>query len=118
MDPVTGRRRPDARFGDYPEDIQPGDIWKVLMQNGSVLKADEYANGVYDVRGNLTNRVWKYASPSDGRVGILVLHTVREHDDGTVSIRPDDGSSNSVFYDRGGPNAWHGYVEHNVWKHV
>ncbi|WP_156718138.1 hypothetical protein [Nocardioides sp. Leaf307] len=66
--------------------------------------------------GNLTGGVWGFVSPDGIGISTLALHTVREHDDGTISIRPGDGSSNSVLHS-GAPDGqtWHGYVEHNVW---
>lgn len=118
---VLGRRLPDTRFGELPlplDEIRPGDIWKYLSQDGTaVVAASVYPNA--DVSGNLTGGVWGYRSPDGNGIGTLVLHTVREHDDddGTVSIRPGDGSSNSVLHRGGSKNmTWHGYVSHNVWE--
>lgn len=115
---MKGRRLPDTRFGNLPDDPQPGDLWRYLDKSGEPLKAD---CGLWkgDVAGNLTNEVWGYYSPDGNGIGTLVLHTVRIEDDGTVSIRPDDGSSNSVLH-TGGPTrkTWHGYVDHNVWTEV
>lgn len=116
---VTGRRLPDCRLGDFPlpyDDLQPGDIWKYLDGVGEpIVAASMYKRE--DMSGNLTGGVWGFFSPDGNGVGTLALHTVREHDDGTVSIRPGDGSSNSVLHS-GGPEglSWHGYVEHCVWS--
>lgn len=112
---ITGRRLPDTRFGDLPDDPQPGDIWKCTHPDGTPLSAKEMFPQS-DVSGNLTDCVWTYYSPDGNGMGTLALHTVREEDDGTVSIRPGDGSSNSVLHHGGATGkTWHGYVEHNVW---
>ncbi len=39
-------------------------------------------------------------------------HTVREHEDGTISVRPGDGSSNSILVIGHDSEQWHGYIEH------
>ena len=108
---MRGRRRPDTPIGDLPDDLQPGDLWKVLTGDGSrPVKVAEPSN--------LTGCMWQFVGPHGG-VGTLTLHTVREHDDGTVSIRPNDGSSNSILFRQGdGGREWHGYVEHCVWESV
>lgn len=115
---VTGRRLPDTRFADLPlemDDLRPGDVWKYLNRDGTPVSAAELYKRE-DMSGNLTGGVWGFLSPDGNGIGTLALHTVREHDDGTISIRPGDGSSNSVLHS-GGPAglSWHGYVEHNVW---
>lgn len=116
---VTGRRLPDTRFGELPlplDDLQPSDIWKYVHEDGTpVLAAAMYPK--VDMSGNLTGGVWGFYSPDGNGIGTLSLHTVREEDDGTVSIRPGDGSSNSVLHSGGAQGkTWHGYVEHNVWS--
>jgi hypothetical protein len=123
---VTGRHRGDVRYGDLPDDLRLGDIWRYVGEDGSPLSARGHANGAdpqAPVHGNLTDEMWGYVVPmtspsgSPG-IGTLVLHTVRTEDDGTVSIRPGDGSSNSVLHTsrwKGEERQWHGYVEHCVW---
>lgn len=113
---TTGRRLPDTWLGELPlprDDLQPGDIWKCLNRDGTPVSAEVYSAS--DKSGNLTGCVWGYVAPVGG-VGTLALHTVREHDDGTVSIRPGDGSSNSILHSGSRGETWHGYVEHNVWS--
>jgi hypothetical protein len=96
MNVVTGRRRPDLPEGDLPVDLRPGDYWKVVVPSP----------------------YWHVAVPL-GRgedayaLGNLVHHTVREHEDGTISVRPGDGSSNSILVTRG-DGSWHGYIDHGV----
>lgn len=113
---MIGRRRPDTPRGELPDDLRRGDYWKVLdKSSGEPARSDEPTN--------LTGTVWMVAAPiGDGEgygLGNLTKHTVREHDDGTISVRPGDGSSNSILVRRGaqGPE-FHGYIEHGVWRQV
>jgi hypothetical protein len=41
---------------------------------------------------------------------------VREEDDGTISVRPGDGSSNSILLSGAFGKTWHGYIEHGEWS--
>ena len=67
--------------------------------------------------GNLTDGVWGYYSPDGNGIGTMAAHTVREHDDGTISVLPGDGSSNSIFHQGGNPNrTWHGYIFSGEWR--
>lgn len=113
---MLGRHRADVRLGDLPEDVQPGDIWKYLNGDGTPVSAARLYRDT-DMSGNLTGGVWGYMPPNGDGIGTLALHTVREHDDGTVSVRPGDGSSNSILHG-GGPSGqtWHGYIDHNIWQ--
>lgn len=105
---MNGRRRPDVVFGELPDDLRPGDYWKYLDRNGDPKHVDR--------PGNLTGTVWGIYTPDRGAgVGTLMAHTVREHEDGTISVRPGDGSSNSILQ-RGAGGTWHGYIEHGVWR--
>lgn len=107
---MKGRRLPDTPFHELPrEDLQPGDYWKWTTE---FLAEDP---NVYPT--NLTRTVWGFYSPDGNGLGTLLSHTVREEDDGTISIRPGDGSSNSVLH-TGGGRSWHGYVEHGEWRPV
>lgn len=115
---MIGRRRDDTRFGDLPDDVQPGDYWKYLnRKTGEPLDAAVY--GAAGAEGNLTGTVWGYASPDGNGIGTLAIHTVREHDDGTISVLPGDGSSNSILH-TGGPSnqTWHGYIYDGEWREV
>ena len=122
---MRGRRREDVAFGSLPDDIQPGDIWKYVDENGNALSARAHCNGdspSSPVHQNLCDTMWGYSCPNDLGIGLLCYHTVREEDDGTISIRPNDGSSNSILHTKrwaGEPDkTWHGYVEHNEWTAV
>lgn len=107
---MEGRRREDVPLGDLPDDPQPGDYWKYLDRGtGEPMHVEE--------EGNLTGTVWGIRVPQTGlSIGTLTKHTVREEEDGTISVRPGDGSSNSILVS--GPNAesWHGYIERGVWR--
>lgn len=108
---MVGRRREDTQLGSMPDPWpEPGDYWRIVNSDGSPLEANE--------EGNLTNLVYMICAP-DGSMGNLVRHTIREEDDGTISVRPGDGSSNSILCHTSGENAgWHGYIEHGVWRSV
>jgi hypothetical protein len=123
---MKGRRLPDRPIGGGPpEDAQPGDYWKVLTHDGSRPldvhnPEDRYwgtgPEALKHYAENLTGGVWGVIDPS-GRYGMLSIHTVREEEDGTISVRPGDGSSNSIFI-RGGSETtpeYHGYIEHGEW---
>lgn len=119
MTSLKGRRLPDTRFGELPEsldNIQPGDYWKYLDAEGNPQKP--YSNEPL-AAGNLTQTVWGYMSPDGNGIGTLMIHTVREEDDGTISVRSGDGSSNSILHGGGKPRKeWHGYIEHGQWNPV
>lgn len=108
---MRGRRRPDLPIGTLPDDIQPGDYWKVIDSSGAPAKVVRPTN--------LTGEVWHIAAPigeNGWSLGRLELHTVREHEDGTISVRPGDGSSNSILVTGARNRFWHGYIEHGVWR--
>lgn len=112
---MNGRRRDDTPHGDLPEDVQPGDYWRVTSrETGEPLIVDEPSN--------LTGGVWMVSAPigdpGTGMIGTLTKHTVREHDDGTISVAPDDGSTNSILISRPNGASWHGYIERGVWRQV
>jgi hypothetical protein len=109
---MTGSRRSDTPRGDIPDDLQPGDYWKVIhRRTGKPLHSDEPTN--------LTGTVWMVVAPSgEWHMGQLTKHTVREHEDGTISVRPGDGSSNSILITDGQQEHWHGYIEHGEWRPV
>lgn len=107
---LQGRRLPDTFEGDLPGDIRPGDYWKVLDATGVPQKST--------APSNLTGTVWRVAVPlgigdEAFSLGNLVNHTVREHEDGTISVLPGDGSSNSILVGRRG-ESWHGYIRRGV----
>lgn len=108
---MQGRRRPDTVLGELPDDIQPGDFWKVLDKDGAPRRSEH--------PGNLTGGVWYVAAPlPSGSFGIgrLENHTVREHEDGTITVAPGDGSSNSILLKGAGGQEFHGYIDHGEWS--
>jgi hypothetical protein len=94
------RRRENQLNGEWPDDIQAGDFWKITNLEGGAT--------------NLTGTCWAILIPmSYGYAHAkLVHHTVREHEDGMISIRPNDGSSNSILVTGHHGEQWHGYIEH------
>jgi hypothetical protein len=112
---LIGRRRPDTFYGDLPDDIRPGNYWKQLWSSGAPRTVSNPTN--------LTGECWSVVPPvggvEDWMLGNLELHTVREHEDGAISVRPGDGSSNSILITgrySGGERRWHGFIEHGVWQ--
>jgi len=124
---MQGTRLPDTPVGSLPgalDDLPPGAFWKVLHRKEDrpmdVLNHAEdrrwWAASPAQWASNLTGGVWGIITP-DGRYGMLARHTVREHEDGTISVRPGDGSSNSILVAGGSEEGqWHGYIEHGVWS--
>lgn len=108
---MEGRRRDDTPLDRIPDDVRAGDYWKVLDPG-----TREPLRSLYP--SNLTGSVWMVAAPLGEGFGIgkLMKHTVREHEDGTISVRPGDGSSNSILISRASGASWHGYIEHGVWQ--
>jgi hypothetical protein len=105
---TQGRRRPDTRHGEHPDDVQAGDYWKYLRDDGEPMHSAD--------PGNLTGTCWGFYAPNGCGIGTLMYHTVREHEDGTCTIAHGDGSSNSVLITGGEGGEWHGYMDHGVWK--
>lgn len=112
---TAGRRLADTPLGRFPiayDDLQPGDYWKVLdRETGEPIVVTEHPS-------NLTGTKWTVVAPGPNGLKLLAnleAHTVREHEDGTISVRPDDGSSNSIKVTRRPDEEWHGYIEHGVW---
>jgi hypothetical protein len=111
---MMGRRRPDMGLHELPDDMRAGDYWKILEPDGSprIVRAP----------GKLTAYTWHVCAPileidSEGlALGRLDYHTVREHEDGTISVRPGDGSSNSILIDAGPHHSWHGYIEKGFFR--
>ena len=110
---TKGRRLPDTPFGDLPEGIAPGTYWKYLNRDGThELIADK------TYKSNLTGTVWGYMPPDGNGIGTLMQHTVREHEDGTITVKPGDGSSNSILHRGAQPKDWHGYIYNGVWSEL
>lgn len=124
---LIGRRLADSPVNAYPiphDDLQPGDYWLCQTVDGSrLLNVREHPEdrGFWGMRDdmrfdqNLTGWVLGVIDPLK-RFGMLSIHTVRIEDDGTVSVRPNDGSSNSILIKRREDEPrWHGFIEHGMW---
>lgn len=61
------------------------------------------------------NGEWHGQTPN-GLYCWLKNHHVEEHEDGTISVVAGPWGSNSILVNGGRANAWHGYIEHGVWK--
>lgn len=115
---MNGRRREDTLHGDLPAQLEPGDYWRVLNRDGSGPRV------ITEHESNLTGQHWMVAVPfvdhgmGPYAIGNLAMHTVREHDDGTISVRRHDGSSNSILVSSPPEHRWHGYIEHGVFERL
>lgn len=106
---MKGRRQPDRSRGTLPPDLQAGDYWKILDDDGQPKLVQH--------PGKLTEECWMVAAPTSYgyALGNLERHTVREHPDGTISVRPGDGSSNSILITGHRGEEYHGYIERGEW---
>lgn len=106
---MKGRHLGMHPIGTIPEH-EPGDYWQV--GDGD----DPNVPITVSEPTNLTKTMWRVVTPL-GQVALLAKHTIREESDGTISVRPDDGSSNSILVtDHRG--SWHGYIEHGEWREI
>lgn len=112
---LHGHRREDVALGDLPADVRAGDYWRYLDRETGVPIV------VSGEPSNLTGSMWGVAAPINEQgvfaIGTLTKHTVREHEDGTITVAPNDGSSNSIRITRGAAE-WHGYIERGYWRSV
>jgi hypothetical protein len=81
---VTGNRQPDQKPGDQ-FGWKPGDY------------------------GRIDGKWW--IRPPRGSMGLLDLHTVTEHEDGTITVSPS-----ILLESMDGNVLWHGYLERGVWR--
>ena len=117
---MKGQRLADTPADRLPVDLDDmcaGGYWKVLTKDGSrPITPEEYSGG-RSYPSNLTGQVWGFWSPDGNGMGTLVAHTVRENEDGTISVLPGDGSSNSILHSGGASKqTWHGYIYDGEWK--
>lgn len=94
------------------DDIQPGDYWRILDREAGEPMVSQNPR-------NLTGSCWFVVAPGGGEgymIGRLQNHTVRENRDGTISVLPGDGSSNSIKITQGHVGEWHGYIREGVWE--
>jgi hypothetical protein len=116
---TAGRRRADCQLSDLPDDIAVGDYWKIVHPDGRPVTPEDYWKRSFP--SNLCGTCWMIAVPNPESktgegylLGNLVAHTVREHEDGTISVLPGNGSSNSILVRGGEERSWHGYVSRGV----
>ena len=107
-DELQGRRLLDVEFRENYErrgQEQPGDYYRVLSDPQPYPAS------------NLTGETWYIVTPN-GLHGSLHNHTVREEADGTITVKPGDGSSNSILVSHRTPEGdktWHGYITNGLW---
>jgi hypothetical protein len=102
-----GRNRTAEKGNKYFwDDVRPWDYWRASTCTEP------------DTSGNLTGLHYWVVIPNrkDGsepghKVARLTLHTVREHDDNTISVKHGDGSSNSILVHG---TDFHGWIDHGV----
>lgn len=95
--------------------MSTGDVTQgVRLQTVGELYAENCPHGAYvlalaaDPTSN-EDGVWYVRDPA-GMIGSLRLHTVVEHDDGTITVSPSILDT--------GEHAWHGFLERGVWREV
>lgn len=76
-----------------------------LSENDYFLEQGEY--------GKNPDGKWFCRVPAPGfSIGGLGLHTIVEHDDGTITVSP------SILCNGHHDKQWHGYLEHGIWREV
>lgn len=102
MSVIGGRRVPDDEWFSWQADgqIRPGDYGKIVDDR----KVTWFVCAPDGSRFML-------ASPqSPDRAGRH--HEVDEHEDGTITVEPKPGNSNSIL----SPNGWHGWIYRGEWR--
>lgn len=103
-----------------PVDYEPGDYgerWASFTRVGGDMPMDRHQ--------------WWFRAPN-GAIGRLKMpfdgkphHEVEVHEDGTITVQPRPGNSNSILATAneaspmlvpGMPTTWHGYIYHGVWR--
>jgi phage terminase large subunit GpA-like protein len=84
----------------------------------SASEAGAYMDGRVLANGERFKSYW-YRCPGCGEYGVLAYdpregptHEVDENDDGTITVEPKPGNSNSILHVCG----WHGYIDHGEWR--
>lgn len=76
-----------------------------------------WKRAVVDGEGSKTMWMIKFPGPIDllGHGRLSDAHEVDEHEDGTISVVPKPGNSNSILHTIPGREIqWHGYIDHGV----
>src|SRR5882757_5576706 len=93
-----GRRRVARREGEpRPHGMQVGDFWKVL--------AEDCKPKIVHHAGKLTEECWRAVVP----IG---------DEDGSISVLPNDGSSNSILVSGSRGRSWHGYIYSGEFREI
>jgi len=94
---MIGRRVQPNADGWIPNDLQPGD----------------YGQSIHP-RAIGTRVGWWQCCAPDGSQGSISpdVHTVVEHEDGTITVSP------SLDFSKRRAGAWHGWLERGVWRSV
>lgn len=104
-DQIQGQRLPDVDYLDqYKTRADPP---------GAFRKVTGFPESFAAYESNLTGTVWVIQTPN-GLHGLLAAHTVREEDDGSITVAPGDGSSNSILVTNR-VESWHGYITRGLW---
>lgn len=106
-DQVRGKRLPDQPLHTWPLDAVPGDFWKWCNDDGTPFVIDPWPEG------NLTGGHWGGVTPNGLKMNLL-YHTVRENEEGLITVAPGDGSSNSILTTHR-TEFWHGYITEGLW---
>lgn len=104
---MQGRRLPDASWPDgiLPADLtdlHDGDYWKCTGYHGTPRPAGQPADECWCVYY--------------GGAAMIPHHEIEEHDDGTITIEPRPGNSNSILISDSRGERWHGYIYRGEWK--
>ncbi len=93
---MIGRRRED---GTSPMEMEPGDYCKHHAINSAETEEWEmwYVRAPAGMVFYLDNGRW---------------HHVEEHEDGTISVLPQEGNGNSILAPQ---DAWHGWLRRGEW---
>jgi hypothetical protein len=76
-----------------------------------------FAPGDYGFDPRESVKRWFARAPDqDVHVGDLSLHTVVEHEDGTITVSPSILTNPPGPYHHPGFKTWHGYLERGEWR--
>lgn len=100
---MQGRRRFE---GTRPYELEPGDY--VCWETTNAAETETWLT-------------WYVCAPDRGIFYLCNehqcdrngrFHQVEVHEDGSISVLPQPGNSNSIL----SPGGWHGYIRHGVWE--
>ncbi len=98
---MQGRRLENNTF---PHDMEDGD----------------YSKAIITPAGGGEKKINWFIKTPNGISGNLVNHIVHENADGSITVKPEKISSNSILAQEfvGGTvtKSWHGYIDQGFWK--